>query len=68
MDWNSDLTQDGIPVAVKDYKRYNNPYATADFPAEKITFQCKGHLLTLDFKTKTRLASDAQRSGTASVN
>jgi len=63
MDWNSDLTQDGIPVAAKDYKRYHNPYATAAFPAEQITFRCKGHSLTLDFKTKTRLAIDGYEGG-----
>jgi len=54
MDWDSDVTQNGTPVKVDAYKRYDNPYASADFPAGKITFRCKGHSLVLDFANQTR--------------
>jgi len=54
MDWSSDVTQNRMPVIVDAYKRYDNPYASADFPAEQITFRCKDDSLTLDFANKTR--------------
>jgi len=62
LDWHNDLTQDGIPVKVKDYKRYDNPYATADFPAEKITFRFKGNSLSLDFKHQTRHVINSRKN------
>ncbi len=54
MDWNNCLTQDASPVKVTDYKRYDNPYTTADFPAGTITFRFKGNSLTLDYKKRLR--------------
>ena len=63
MDWNSDVTQNGVPVQVNAYKRYDNCYATAAFPAGKIAFRCKGHSLTLDFRNGTRQVINADGPG-----
>jgi len=68
LDWHNDLTQNGIPVKVNDYKRYNNPYATADFPAEEITFRFKGNSLNLDFKNQIRRVINSHQSSIASAN
>jgi len=54
MDWGNDLTQNGIPIKVKDYKRYGNPYSSAEFPAEKIEFRFKDTSLTLDLNKGIR--------------
>jgi hypothetical protein len=59
MDWNNYLIQNGSHVKVADYKRYDNPYTAADFPAGKITFRFKGNSLTLDFKNKTRRVNNS---------
>lgn len=55
MDWDNDLTLNGNPVKVDDYKRYDNPYARVDFPAEEIRFKFKDNSLSLDFQNKTRV-------------
>ena len=54
MDWDGVLTQNGIPVNTKDYKRYDNPYTVADFPGDKIEFRFKGNSLSLDFEKMIR--------------
>ena len=67
LDWHNDLTQNGIPVKVNDYKRYDNPYTTADFPAGKITFRFKGNSLRLDFKNKTRQVINSRKNTVATA-
>jgi len=56
MDWHGDLTQNGTSVSVKDYKRYENPYANADFPGDVIRYELDGHSLMLDLENRTRKA------------
>jgi hypothetical protein len=57
MDWGNELTQDGIGVSARDYKRYDNPFASADFPGNVISFELNGHSLMLDLENRTRKVS-----------
>ncbi len=52
--WHGPLRRNGQIVPLHDYPRYENPYVTADFPAERITVRAVGHVLTLDWLTATR--------------
>ena len=54
MDWHNELTQNGIGVSVNGYRRYDNPYASADFPGNVISFNLNGQSLVLDFENRTR--------------
>ncbi|MCD6394649.1 MAG: hypothetical protein J7M40_14240, partial [Planctomycetes bacterium] len=63
MDWENDLTRNGASVNVSDYKRYENPYSSAEFPADIIAFKFNGNSLILDFKNKTRKVTNACDSG-----
>lgn len=55
--WYGPLLQEGRPVPLVDYPRYENPYALVDFPAEHATFRLGEHSLDLDWKTATRNVS-----------
>lgn len=55
--WYGPLLQDGQPVPLADYPRYENPYAQVEFPAEHAVFRLGGHSLQLDWPTATRTAS-----------
>lgn len=57
MNWDDDLTQDGSAVNISDYKRYENPYSSADFPGSEITFELNGESLTLNFSSSSRTVS-----------
>ncbi|MDH3653042.1 MAG: hypothetical protein OEN21_02130 [Myxococcales bacterium] len=54
MGWDGPLTQEGVALEVGDYPRYDNPYGTADFPGEVISFLHRGQSLRLDFTNRTR--------------
>jgi hypothetical protein len=54
MGWDGPLMQDGVPLDVADYPRYDNPYGTSDFPGELISFRHRGQSLRLDFTNRTR--------------
>ncbi len=57
MAWDGNLTQDGTPINVSDYKRYENPYARSDFPGETVEFNYNGESLELNYSNKSRKAS-----------
>lgn len=57
VDWHRDLRQNGEIVSVKDYKRYDNPYASADFPGDVIRFELNGYSLLLDLENRARQVS-----------
>jgi len=61
MGWEGPMTQDGVPVVLEDSPRYDNPYGTADFPAQRIAFKHAGQSLTLDLDEQTRKASCFQQ-------
>jgi hypothetical protein len=55
--WFETLRQNGCPVMLADYPRYDNPYAQADFPAGVIAFRHNGQSLALDWATLRREAN-----------
>jgi hypothetical protein len=57
MAWDGPLTQDGTPLDVGDFPRYENPYVSAQFPGEVISFSHAGQSLTLNFGNRTREVS-----------
>ncbi len=64
MAWDGPLTREGEPVEVGDYARYDNPYGSAPFRDDVITFEydaeAEGFLnrsVTLDFANRARLVS-----------
>jgi hypothetical protein len=57
MAWEGPVTQDGNEVSVRDFGRYENPYANAGFPAEAITFEHGGESLVLGFDGRSRQVS-----------
>ncbi len=52
--WHGPLRRNGQIVPLHGYPRYENPYVTADFPAEHITICAGEHMLTLNWLTATR--------------
>lgn len=68
MDWENDLIQNGNPINAGNYKRYENPYSNANFPANIITFQSKGNSLILDFANKTRTVTNSSNSSISREN
>ena len=57
MAWDGPMTQDGDPVVVTDYPRYENPYSSSAFPGDLISFQHAGQSLKLDFANRSREVS-----------
>jgi len=55
--WDGPLTQDGAPVAMGDYPRYDNPYARIPFPAEKSEVAYAGETLRHAYDALEREAS-----------
>jgi len=68
MDWKNDLIRNGVSIDVRDYKRYENPYSSADFPANIITFELNGNSFTLDFENKTRKVSNSRNIDVSQAN
>ncbi len=56
--WKESLTQNGKPVDIKDYPRYDNPYCQASFPPETVTIRKNGSCLKLDFDKLARETED----------
>lgn len=54
--WNGPLLQNGQPVALGGYPRYESPWVSADFPAETVSFRQATHALALDWKELSRIA------------
>lgn len=54
MAWDGPATRDGTPVVVDGFARYDNPYASADFPGSVIRFDHAGESLELDLEKRTR--------------
>ncbi len=52
--WKGDLKQDGSPVHLASYPRYDNPYCKAEFPPESIEIAAMGNKVTLDLERNTR--------------
>ena len=57
MGWSSTATENGNPIDVRDFGRYENPYASSDFPATTISFKHRGQSLRLDFESRSREVS-----------
>ena len=53
--WDGPLTVDGKDIALRDYPRWENPYATADFNTGKVDINFGGHTLILDFAKGVRI-------------
>ena len=67
MAWDGPLTQDGMPVDVSDYPRYENPYSESPFRDDLISFEYQDpdgvyqtRSLVLDFASRTRTVSHFQ--------
>jgi hypothetical protein len=52
--WEGPLTQRGIAIPLRDYPRYGNPYAQADFPGDTIRFAHGDDGLELNWPAATR--------------
>lgn len=61
MGWEGPMTQDGVPIVLDDFPRYDNPYGTAEFPGQRIAFEHAGQSLTLDLDEHSRKASCFQQ-------
>ena len=64
MGWEGPLTQDGEPVVVRDYPRYENPYGTSSFRDDAISLEYqdpqkiyKNTSMTLNWASVTREVS-----------
>lgn len=64
MAWDGPLTQDGVPVDVSDYPRYENPYSASQFRDDVISFEYSDptgeyekRSLVLDLANRTREVS-----------
>ena len=42
-DWDGPLTVDGKEIALRDYPRWKNPYAAAEFNTGKVEIKFNGH-------------------------
>jgi hypothetical protein len=52
--WTGPLMQKDVAAALRDYPRYDNPFAQAEFPAKRIGFRHGDHRLTLDWQKLER--------------
>ena len=52
--WTGPLMQKDVAAALRDYPRYDNPFAQAEFPAKRIDFRHGDHRLTLDWQKLER--------------
>ncbi|NIA14252.1 MAG: hypothetical protein GWP08_09225, partial [Nitrospiraceae bacterium] len=55
--WLGPLRQDAQEIPLDEYPRYKNPYASASFPSDEVTFRCGDHTLRLNWRTLEREAS-----------
>jgi hypothetical protein len=52
--WEGPLRQDGRDVMLRDYPRYDNPYAQARFPPDRVEISLGEHDLRLDWPSAKR--------------
>ncbi len=57
MGWDGPVLQDGEPLLLDGFPRYENPYGSAEFPGSVISFEHAGESLVLDLAAQTREAS-----------
>lgn len=57
MGWEGPITQDDTALVVNGFPRYDNPYASAEFPGSSISFEHAGESLALDFDERAREVS-----------
>jgi hypothetical protein len=57
MEWDGSITQDGAPLTVGDFPRYESPFGSSDFPGEVISFELARQTLKLDFVNRSREVS-----------
>lgn len=55
--WDSPLLREGESIPLGDYPRYENPYCSAEFPADRVRFEHGGAWLELNWSTFERSAS-----------
>lgn len=55
--WTRPLRRRGRRVALRDYPRYESPWARAPFPAHAVDVHCGDHWLRLEWERPTRKAS-----------
>ncbi|HOR93467.1 MAG TPA: hypothetical protein PLZ38_05830, partial [Spirochaetota bacterium] len=48
--WNGQLIHNSEKIYISNYKRYENPYSSADFPPDEIAITCNDSWLKLDFE------------------
>jgi hypothetical protein len=64
--WNGPLRQEGKVVELHGYPRYDNPWAEAAFPADRIHFRHGGSSLELDWSALERRVGDRRDPATRS--
>jgi len=52
--WEGDLRNNGMPVALNDYPRYENNFFKTDFPANNLNIEYNGFTLKADYEKGTR--------------
>ncbi|MFA5399703.1 MAG: hypothetical protein WC169_00080 [Dehalococcoidia bacterium] len=52
--WEGPLTVDGVEIALKGYRRYDNPFLQADFNSDEICITSGDHKLVHNWKTSER--------------
>jgi len=57
MAWDDPITQEGTPLVVEDFPRYENPYSSSEFPGDIISFRHANQSLRLDFAKRSREVS-----------
>ncbi len=53
--WKGPLSIDGVEIALKDYRRYDNPFMQADFNSDEVRVTAGEYRLVLDWKSGERL-------------
>jgi len=53
--WKGVLSVDGVEVAVKDYRRYDNPFVQADFNSDEVRVTADGRKLALNWLSGERI-------------
>jgi hypothetical protein len=52
--WKGQLLQNGQPISMHDYPRYDNPFVKVPFPARQIDIQADSNTLSLDWDSAKR--------------
>jgi hypothetical protein len=57
--WEGNFTLGGTRIPLRDFPRWNNPYAQAGFNTKRFEIEAAGEKLTLDFDARTRVETRA---------